>query len=66
MENIICHNLDRGLGNPMSVRSVSAVDTAAAQRARARAAYSQITRHRPALGTASLRKSLSYTHILVC
>lgn len=48
----------------MGGRSVSAVDTAAAQRARARAAYSQITRHRPALGTASLRNYHFYFYII--
>lgn len=37
-------------------RSVSAVDTAAAQRARARAQYSNLARMKVTSGTASLRK----------
>lgn len=37
-------------------RSVSAVDTAAAQRARARAQYSNLARLKVTSGTASLRK----------
>lgn len=37
-------------------RSISAVDTAAAQRARARAQYSNLARLKVTSGTASLRK----------
>ncbi|XP_077285272.1 CLIP-associating protein isoform X4 [Arctopsyche grandis] len=48
---------DRNLGSAMGGRSVSAIDTVAAQRARVRAAYSQITRHKPTLGTASLPRA---------
>lgn len=53
------------------IRSVSAVDTAAAQRARARAQYSNLARLKVTSGTASLRKffflvflNLLFVHIV--
>lgn len=43
-----------------NVRSISALDTAAVQRARARQQYSTMARLKVTAGTASLRKCLSF------
>lgn len=48
-----------------SIRSVSALDTAAVQRARARQQYSTMARLKVTAGTASLRKYLIYSLLCV-
>lgn len=49
---------------PGNVRSVSALDTAAVQRARARQQYSTMARLKVTSGTASLRKFIAYVFLI--